>query len=112
MEAEIIAGCIGTKEVAWLWKMWTMIEAHPIEFPINLAMDNQGAIFLAENPATDRRTKHIEIRYHYIREFYESGETEIYYVASEAQLADALTKNVPLSIVEKFRSSSGMVLTS
>ena len=80
--------------------------------PTPLCLDNQGSIFLAVNPAVDRRTKHIEIRYHYIREFYESGETEIYYVASEAQLADALTKNVPLSIVEKFRSSSGMVLTS
>ena len=65
----------------------------------------------AVNPAVDRRTKHIEIRYHYIREFYESGETDIFYVASEDQLADQLTKNVPFSSIEKFRSSTGMVST-
>ena len=74
-------------------------------------MDNQGSIFLAINPAVDCRTKHIEIRYHYIQEFYESGETDIFYVASKDQLADQLTKNVPFSSIEKFRSSTGMVLT-
>lgn len=80
--------------------------------PTPLCLDNQGSIFLAVNPAVDRRTKHIEIRYHFIHEFYERGETEIYFVASEDQLADALTKNVPLSIIERFRSSSGMQVAS
>ncbi|TFY52013.1 hypothetical protein EVJ58_g10252 [Rhodofomes roseus] len=77
--------------------------------PTPLCLDNQGNIFLAVNPAVDRRTKHIEIRYHYIREFYERGEMDIYFVASEDQLADALTKNVPFSGIEKFRSSVGMM---
>ena len=77
--------------------------------PTPLCLDNQGSIFLSVNPVVDRRTKHIEIRYHYIREFYERGETEIYYVASEDQLADPLTKNVPLSSIERFRALSGMV---
>ena len=80
--------------------------------PTPLCLDNQGSIFLAVNPAVDRRTKHIEIRYHFIREFYESGETDIFYVASEDQLADQLTKNLPFSSIEKFRSLSGMVSTS
>ena len=80
--------------------------------PTPLCLDNQGSIFLAVNPAVDRRTKHIEIQYHFIREFYESGETNIYFVASKDQLADPLTKNVPLKSIKDFRSLTGMVLTS
>ena len=80
--------------------------------PTPLCLDNQGSIFLAVNPAVDRRTKHIEIRYHFIREFYEKGETNIFFVASEDQLADALTKNIPLSGIEKLRTLTGMVIVS
>ena len=80
--------------------------------PTPLCLDNQGSIFLAVNPAVDCRTKHIEIWYHFIREFYESGETNIYFVASKDQLADPLTKNVPLKSIEDFGPLSGMDLTS
>ena len=74
--------------------------------PTPLCLDNQGSIFLAVNPAVDRHTKHIEIWYHFIREFYEKGETDIF-VVSKDQLADALTKNIPLSRIEKLRMSTG-----
>lgn len=74
-----------------------------------LCMDNQGAIFLAVNPAIDRRTKHIDIRYHFIREMVEKGAVKIFYVATEDQLADSLTKNVPRSILERFVVGSGLV---
>ena len=66
-----------------------------------LCLDNQGSIFLVVNPAMDHHTKYIEIWYHFIREFYKKGETNIFFVASEDQLADVLTKNVPLSGIEK-----------
>ena len=78
--------------------------------PTPLCLDNQGSIFLSVNPAVERRTKHVEIYYHYIREFYEAGHTEIYYVATTDMLADALTKNVPLSIVSKFCEGVGLCL--
>ena len=72
--------------------------------PSSLCLDNQGSIFLVVNPAVDHHTKHIEIQYHFIQEFYKSGETNIFYVASEDQLADQLTKNLTFSYIEKFRS--------
>ena len=77
--------------------------------PTPLCLDNQGSIFLSVNPVIDRRTKHIEIRYHFIREQVEMGSVEIYYVASEDQLADSLTKNVPYSIQAKFVEEIGLV---
>ena len=64
---------------------------------------------MSVNPVVDRRTKHVEIRYHFIREQVELGSTEIFYVATEDQLADSLTKNVPYSVVAKFVDEIGLV---
>ena len=64
---------------------------------------------MSVNPVIDRRTKHVEIKYHYIREQVELGSVEIFYVATKDQLADALTKNVPISVMERFRRGVGLV---
>ena len=110
-EAEYKAASDTCRQLAWLRNFGGELGDN-MTAPTPLCLDNQGSIFLAVNPAVDRRTKHIEIRYHFIREFYKSGETDIFYVASEDQLADQLTKNLPFSSIEKFRSLSGMVSTS
>ena len=110
-EAEYKAASDTCRQLAWLRNFGGELGDN-MTAPTPLCLDNQGSIFLAVNPAVDRRTKHIEIRYHFIREFYESGETDIYFVASKDQLADPLTKNVPLKSIEDFRSLTGMVLTS
>ncbi|TFY51065.1 hypothetical protein EVJ58_g10757 [Rhodofomes roseus] len=110
-EAEYKAASDTCRQMAWLRHFGDELGDN-MSSPTPLCLDNQGSIFLSVNPVVDRRTKHIEIRYHYIREFYERGETEIYFVASEDQLADCLTKNVPLKAIEKFRSSSGMLVAS
>ena len=110
-EAEYKAASDACRQMAWLRNFGQELGDN-MTAPTPLCLDNQGSIFLAVNPAVDRRTKHIEIRYHFIREFYEKGETDIFFVASEDQLADALTKNVPLSGIEKLRTSTGMVIAS
>jgi hypothetical protein len=63
--------------------------------PTRIFEDNQGCIALSENPIFHKRTKHIDIRYHFIRERVASGEIELKYVATEHQLADLLTKALP-----------------
>jgi len=57
-----------------------------------LYVDNQSAIKLSKNPELHKRTKHIDIRYHFLREKYESGEISIAYIPFEIQKADILTK--------------------
>ncbi len=74
-----------------------------------MCIDNHGAIFLSENPAVDRHTKHVEVHYHFVREYLTSGSIEIYYVPSEENIADALTKNIPRSILKHFFKHSGLV---
>jgi hypothetical protein len=65
------------------------------ELPITLNEDNQGTIAMSEKRLNNTRSKHIDVRYHIIREFIENGTIYIRYCPTEKQLADILTK--PLS---------------
>ena len=57
-------------------------------------MDNVGAIFLMENVSTSQRTKHIDVRYHFVREFVEDGFIKIIFVRTKENVSDVFTKNV------------------
>jgi hypothetical protein len=57
--------------------------------------DNVGAIFLVKNKQVSQRTKHIDVRHHYVRELYEKKQLEVRFIRSEENHADLLTKNLP-----------------
>ena len=59
-----------------------------------LHCDNQGAGFLAKDPVFHARSKHIQIRYHFIRQIVELGKAMIKYVPTNQQIADGLTKSL------------------
>jgi hypothetical protein len=54
--------------------------------------DNQGAIKLVHNPVFHERTKHIEVRYHFMREVVEDGIVKIVYLSTDNMTADIMTK--------------------
>ena len=55
-------------------------------------MDNRSAIELMKNPVLHGRSKHIDVRFHFIRDCIERGELVVKYVATQDQRADILTK--------------------
>jgi hypothetical protein len=59
---------------------------------IPLLCDNESAIRMADNPVEHSRTKHIDIRYHFLRDHQQRGDIEIAYVSTKEQLADIFTK--------------------
>ena len=71
--------------------------------------DNQRCIKMTENPVFHDKSKHIESRYHYIRDMVQKGAIKLKYVPIEEQVADVLTK--PLSRVkfEYFQDKLGVV---
>jgi hypothetical protein len=71
--------------------------------------DNQSCIKITENPVFHDKSKHIEIRYHYIRGMVQRGAIKLQYVGTGEHVADVLTK--PLSHVkfEHFRDKLGIV---
>jgi len=61
---------------------------------VDLGVDNQGAINLAKNPVNHQRSKHIDIRYHFIRDEVEKGNVNLFYVPTQQNPADIFTKAV------------------
>ncbi|KAH9651968.1 retrovirus-related pol polyprotein from transposon RE1 [Citrus sinensis] len=93
-ESEYRALASAASEIAWLKSLFLEMEVYCVERP-TIWCDNISATELAKNPVFHSRTKHIEIDVHFIRDKVLSGDLKIYYVPSEDQIADILTK--PLS---------------
>lgn len=93
-ESEYIAASDAVQEVVW---MRTFLREIGIQLngPTPLYVDNQSTIRLVNNAEHHKRTKHIDIKYHYIRECEENGTTKVTYVESKNQLADMFTKPLP-----------------
>lgn len=92
-EAEYMAVCEATKEAIWLRQLMEDIH-ESINVP-KLFVDNQSAIRLAKNPEFHKRTKHIGVKYHFVREKVRDKEINVEFVGTEKQTADILTKALP-----------------
>ena len=97
MEAEYIAACVAYSEAVWLQKMLSGLFDLQLEATW-IYCDNQSCIKLSENPVFHDKSKHIKIKYQYIRDMVEKGVEELHYIATDEQIADVLTK--PLSRVK------------
>lgn len=96
VEAEYVSLSEGLKEVIWVKNVLQELGlAEFINEPFKVNVDNQGAISLANNRMTSRRSKHIDIKYHFVRDKVENGEIWLSYINSQCNPADLLTK--PLS---------------
>ena len=89
MEAEYIAACEAAKELVWLKNFYIDLEVVPtMEKPLVLYCDNSGAVENFKEPRSHKRGKHIEKKYHLIREIVHRGEVTVMKIASEQNLAD------------------------
>ena len=106
-EAEYIALSATAQEVTWLRRLLGDLGATPAA-PTEVMEDNQGAIALGKNPVNHARTKHIDIRYHYVREAVEDGLISLTYCPTKEMVADLLTKPLPRGQFEILRSRMGL----
>ena len=73
--------------------MWQTLSDFGCEYKkISLLCDNESAIKLANNPVQHSRTKHIDIRHHFLRDHEAKGDIALSHVSSDKQLADIFTK--------------------
>ncbi|CAG7731317.1 unnamed protein product, partial [Allacma fusca] len=106
-EAEYVAVASGAREVVWLRSCLSEL-GYPQVRPTLVLVDNQSAIRLVKNPEMHARTKHIDVRYHYIRDQEAKGEVSVQYVPTTDQLADGLTKPLLKSKLEMNRDRLGI----
>jgi hypothetical protein len=92
-ESEFVACSEGAKDIKFVVQV-LMSMGIPVKLPVIVRVDNVGAIFMAENVTTSARTRHVDVRYHFVREFVEDGFIKIIFVRSEENTADIFTKNV------------------
>jgi len=97
MEAEYMAGYEVVAEIVWAVGVCREIGVKLSDGPINVYMDNKSAIALANNPVYHKRSKHIDIKYHWLREKVAEGVVNLIFVSSENQLADIFTKGLAFS---------------
>ena len=94
-EAEYISLSVCVQEAMFLRKLLTfMYEQKDVDMSVKFGVDNQGTIALAKNPIHQQRSKHIDVRYHFLRDAVTSGIVDLSYVPSNENVADVLTKPV------------------
>ena len=105
-EAEYVAVSQAAQEGTWLKRLLTDLGMSDSSTVI--LEDNQGAIAIAKNPVNHSRTKHIDIRYHYIRECVQNGQIQVQYCPTIDMKADILTKPLTRQRFECLRRKIGL----
>ncbi|GJR78628.1 diacylglycerol kinase 5 [Tanacetum coccineum] len=93
-ESEFIAATATTTQALWLKRLLSKI-TDSNEEKITIYVDNKSAITLMKNPVFHGRSKHIDIKYHFIRECVEKEDLTVEHISGEQQRADILTKALP-----------------
>nr|GFC73052.1 ribonuclease H-like domain, reverse transcriptase, RNA-dependent DNA polymerase [Tanacetum cinerariifolium] len=83
-----------TTQASWLKRLLRKL-AHSEEEKFTIRVDNKSAIALMKNPVFHGRSKHIDTKYHFIRECVEREDIQVEFVSGEYQKADILTKPLP-----------------
>jgi hypothetical protein len=127
VEAEYIGASDAAKEAIWIRNLFAALRKVNIEnrdqtdisrfddegdektAPQTLFVDNQGALQLAKNPKFHERTKHIAVRYHFVRDACERDLIQLRYLPTNEMIADILTKSLPREVHWKHMHGRGMV---
>eukprot|EP00253_Pinus_taeda_P030895 PITA_30895 len=105
-EAEYIAASDASKEAIWLKGL--LNEIGRMQKKLNVLCDSQSAIHLATNPAYHSRTKHIDVRYHFLRHVIDGGKVALKKVNTRENCADIFTKPVTVEKVLWCLASLGL----
>jgi hypothetical protein len=103
VEAEYMAQTFAAQEAAWLKKF--LRELGSEQGAVEIKVDNQGAKALAENDVQSARTKHIDVKYHYVRTALEAKDIILTWIPSKDQVADIFTKPLGKGLFQEHRKA-------
>jgi len=92
-EVEYVVACSASCEVVWLRKLLSNLFDLHLDATC-IYCDNQSCVKLSENPVFHEKSKHIEIKYHYIRDMVQRRAIKLQYVMMDIQISDVLTKTL------------------
>ena len=106
-EAEYVALAGASQEALWLKYLLSDLNVN-VNDPIVINEDNQSAICIAKNSKGHPKTKHIDIKYHFVRDLVMNGEIKLHYCPTSDMLADIFTKGLSSERFEKLRIKLGI----
>ena len=108
-EAEYIALAAAAQEALWLRQLTAEFKMSDVPLEATtIHEDNQSTISMAKNPQFHGRTKHIAIKYHFIRDLVSDGVVELKYCPTKQMVADLLTKGLPRDQFSRLREMAGI----
>ncbi|CAA7400665.1 unnamed protein product [Spirodela intermedia] len=107
-EAEYIVAANAACQGVWLARVLAEVHGSALSV-LMLRVDNKSAIALIKNLVLHRHSKHIEVKYHLVRESVEKGQINVEFIKSEEQLGDVLTKSLGKVKFHEFRAKIGLV---
>ena len=109
-EAEYVALTEAMREAAWLRNLYKELGYEQTE-PMLIRGDNQGSMSIAEDPQFHKRTKHFNVKVHYIREKIKEKTIKVEYCPTAEMIADIMTKPLARARHAQHSESMGMPLT-
>ena len=111
METEYIAACEAAKKAVWLKKFLSDLGVVRMEqVPITLFCDNSGVVAQSKDPRNHKKGKHIERKYHIIRDIVARGDVVVAKIDSANNLANPFTKTLPQRTFESDLEGMGVTL--
>jgi hypothetical protein len=107
-EVEYITLIVVVHEVVWLCKLLTNLFDHEMDLTI-IPCENQSCVNLSENPVFHDKSKHIEIKHHYIRDMVQRKTVHVHYLSTHEQIAYIFTKPLAKSKFEYFCEKIGLM---
>ena len=107
-EAEYVALTEAVQEALWLRRL-LMDFNHDISLPFTVYEDNQNCIRLLKDQKSSSRTKHIHIKYNFVRDLYLSKDIDVKYCSSERVIADLLTKPLGREKIRQLTNDIGLL---
>ena len=107
-EAEYMALTVAACDAVYLRMLQNDLGVKGSEKGVLILADNQSAIKLAENPVFHKRSKHIAIKWHFIRESIDKKEVMVKFVRTNEMAADMLTKHASQAVLEMGRILLGL----
>ena len=108
IEIDYVAFCLASCDVVWMRKLLSDLFDLQLDATC-IYCDNQSCVKLSENPVFHDKSKHIEIKYHYIKDMVQKGELKLHYVATDEHIDDVLTKPLDRVKFEYFREKLGIL---
>ena len=102
-EAEFVAASEAVKEILFVLQVLESMGIK-VKTPVTVRVDNMGAIFMTDNSSSSSRTRHIDTRWHFVRELVEGKVVEIIFVKSAENKSDGFTKNISGDLYEAHSS--------